>query len=117
MRDLESSGAILGYHASVDPAVLGRSIQALVSVRMQPKTGSIVDEFVESLWALPETMAITMVTGTFDLLVHLSVADIDGLRRLVLDRIASFHGVVDEQTSIIFEHRLKPVLESLDGAA
>jgi DNA-binding Lrp family transcriptional regulator len=113
VRDLEARGIIVGYHAAVDPAALGRSIQALVSVRLQPKTNVLVSEFVEMIWALEETIAITMLTGPFDLLVHLSVADIAGLQTLVLERIASFDGVVDEQTSIIFEHRRKNILTGL----
>ena len=72
-----------------------------------------VGEFVEMIWALEETIAVTMLTGPFDLLVHLSVADIAGLQTLVLERIASFDGVVDEQTSIIFEHRRKNILTVL----
>ena len=114
VRDLEARRIILGYHAVVDPAALGRSIQALVSVRLQPKTNVVVEEFVEMIWELEETIAVTMLTGPFDLLVHLSVADISGLQTLVLERIASFDGVVDEQTSIIFEHRRKTVLTGLD---
>ena len=114
VRDLEAGRIILGYHAAVDPAALGRSIQALVSVRLQPKTNVVVEEFVEMIWELEETIAVTMLTGPFDLLVHLSVADISGLQTLVLERIASFDGVVDEQTSIIFEHRRKTVLTGLD---
>ena len=65
---------------------------------------------------LEETVAITMLTGPFDLLEHLSVADISGLQTLVLERIASFDGVVDEQTSIIFEHRRKSILTALPGS-
>ena len=116
VRDLEAGRIILGYHAVVDPAALGRSIQALVSVRLQPKTNVVVEEFVEMIWELEETIAVTMLTGPFDLLVHLSVADISGLQTLVLERIASFDGVVDEQTSIIFEHRRKNILTGLRAA-
>lgn len=110
---METAGVIRGYHADVDPTALGRTIQALVSVRLQPKSEELVSRFVDSLWVLDEVTAITMLTGPYDMQVTLSVASIDDLRTLVLANIASFDGVTDEQTMIVFEHRTKPVLRPL----
>lgn len=115
VRQLEDSGAILGYHADVDARVLGRSIEALVSVKLSPKDGALVNRFVDSLWAFDEVIAITLLTGPYDLIVHLSVASMPALRTMVLENIASFPGVADEQTTIIFEHRRKRVLSALDA--
>ncbi len=115
VRDLEASGVVLGYHAEVDEVALGRSIGALVSVRLSPKNDGLVARFVDSLWTLDEVTAVTLLTGPYDILVQLSVGSISALRALVLDNIASFEGVSDEQTTIIFEHRRKSVLRPLGG--
>ena len=113
VRELEDAQVIRGYHADVAPEALGRSISALVSVRISPKTEALVSAFIDSLWGLDEVVAVTMLTGPYDMLVNLSVGSIDALRTLVLDNIASFDGVTDEQTMIVFEHRRKPVLAPL----
>lgn len=113
VRSLQDRGVVTGYHALVDLAALDRRVEALVSVRLQPKTAEAVDAFVEAIWALEETMAVTMVTGPYDILVHLSVRDVASLSQTVLTHIASAPNVVDEQTSIVFEHRRKPVLGRL----
>lgn len=113
IRDLEARGVITGYHAAVDLRRLNRPLQAIVAVRLQPKTRDIVDRFVEQIWAQPETLAVHLVSGPDDVLVHLSVTDTDSLRHLVLEAIASFPGVVDERTSLVFEHRRKTVLDPL----
>lgn len=113
IRDLERRGLVTGYHAEVDLRQLNRPLQAIVAVRLQPKTREIVDRFVEQIWRLPETLAVLLVSGADDVLVHLSVADTDSLRHLVLESIASFSGVVDERTSLVFEHRRKSVLQPL----
>jgi DNA-binding Lrp family transcriptional regulator len=110
IRDLEERGAIRGYHADVDPAALGRNVEALISVRLSPKTGDLVGRLVDGLLQLDAVVAVTLLTGPYDLLVHVSVADITELRALVLDHIAGFDGVVDEQTMIIFERHQKHVL-------
>lgn len=114
IRDLERRGVITGYHAEVDPRRLNRPLQAIVAVRLQPKTSEIVDRFVEQIWAQPETLSVSLVSGADDVLVHLSVPDTGRLRHLVLESIASFPGVVDERTSLVFEHRRKTVLDPLD---
>ena len=116
VRDLERAGIITGYHAEVDPASLGRVVEAMISVRVVPKTRELVANVVESVWALPETVSVSLMSGEYDLLVHVSVPDTASLRAVVVDRIAEIRGVVDERTSIMFEHRRKRVLEPLDAS-
>ena len=44
-----------------------------------------------------------------DVILHLSVADTDSLRHLVLEGTSSIEGGVDERTSLVFEYRQKRV--------
>lgn len=116
IRELEEAAVIRGYHAEVDPRALGRHVGALVSVRLSPKSEALVERFIESLWVLDGVIAITLLTGPYDLQIELSVPSIDHLRSLVLENIASFEGVSDEQTVIVFERRRKPVLAAVQGS-
>ena len=109
-RELERRGVITGYHADVDLRALGRTLQAFVSVRVNPKTEESVDRIVNHLWDLPETIGIFLISGGDDLLIQLAVRDTDHLRSLVLSEIASLDGVADETTSLIFEHLRKTVV-------
>jgi DNA-binding Lrp family transcriptional regulator len=111
VRSLEERGVVTGYHATVDLAAMGRPIQAIVALRLRPKTGPLVERAVERLWSLPETLGVLLVTGIDDVIVHLSVSDTDALRHLVLESISSIEGVVDERTSLVFEYRQKRVVE------
>lgn len=113
MRALEAAGVIRGYHADIAPEALGRHVEALVSVRLQPKTPAAVEEFMAAIWSLDETIAVTMLTGAYDVLVHVSVRDVRALSETVLTAVANAPHVSDEQTSIVFEHRAKKVLGSL----
>lgn len=113
VRELERDGVITGYHAEVDPRSIGRHIAAVISVRVVPKTRELVERVVESIYALPETVSVSLMSGDYDLMVHVSVPDTASLRDIVVDRIAAIPGVVDERTSIMFEHRRKHVLEPL----
>lgn len=107
IRSLQARGVIRGYHAEVDLSALGRPLQAMVAVRLSPKTQEAVERFVEHVWARPETLSVTLLSGADDVQVHVAVPDSEHLRRIVLSAIASYPGVVDERTSLIFEHRRK----------
>lgn len=110
VRELEQRGLITGYHAEVDLARLGRSLQALVFVRLQPKTAEIVERFIEHVWSLPETMGIDLITGVEDVVIHLAVADAEALQSVILDQISSFPEVYDERSSLLFERRRRLVV-------
>lgn len=110
VRALEQDGVISGYHALVDPAAIGRPVQAVVFVRLHPKNGQVVDDFVEAIWNLPQTIGVFLVSGGDDVIVHLAVADTAELRSTVLHSISNLPGVVDERTALVFEHRAKRVL-------
>ncbi|MEM7096266.1 MAG: Lrp/AsnC family transcriptional regulator [Actinomycetota bacterium] len=114
VRELERRKIIRGYHADVDLAALGRHLEALVFVRLQPKSGEVVNRFVDHVWQLTETIGIQVITGIEDIVIHLAVADPEQLRRVVLTEISSQPAVYDERTSILFEHRTKKVIEPID---
>lgn len=110
VRDLEARGAITGYHAEVDLAALGRGVEAMIFVRLRPKTDDVVEDFLEHVWAMPEVIAAHLISGAEDALVHVAVPDTESLRRAVLRQISGHHAVVDERTTLVFEHRRKHVI-------
>ena len=113
VRDLEQRGVLKGYHAHVDLAALGRSLQAMVFVRLQPKSDDVIDGFLDHMWGLPETIAVHLITGVEDAIIHLAVANAESLQRVIINEISSFPGVFDERTSLLFEHRRKDVITPL----
>ena len=108
VRDLEESGVITGYHADVDLVALGRGVQAMVFVRLSPADGPTVQLFFEQMMAMDETVAVSLISGAEDAVVHVAVADVAELRSVVLDKISSLDCVSDERTSLVFEHRRRP---------
>jgi DNA-binding Lrp family transcriptional regulator len=107
IRDLEQRGVVRGYHADIDLAALGRTLQALVFVRLQPKSDAVIDGFLGHMWKLPETIGLHLITGVEDAVIHLAVTDAESLQRVIINEISSFPGVFDERTSLLFEHRRK----------
>ncbi len=113
VRDLERRGVIGGYHAEVDLSALGRGLQALVFVRLQPKSDDIIQGFLDHMWELPETIAVHLITGIEDAVIHLALPDAEALQSIILNEISSFPGVFDERTSLLFQHRRKHVIDPI----
>ena len=115
VRDLEQRGVITGYHAEVDLKQLGRAVEAMVFVRLRPKTDDVVQSFIEHVWAMPEVLAVHLISGAEDALVHVAVPDTESLRRAVLREISEHPAVVDERTALVFEHRRKHRIDPAQG--
>lgn len=106
-RALRERGVITGYHAAVDLAAVGTPVQAMVAVRIRPHTRDIVEPFMNYVLSLPETLALSHVTGPEDFLVHVAVADVAHLQRLVLDRFTNRREVAEVHTNLLFSHTRK----------
>ena len=104
VRAMERRGLIRGYRAEVDLAAAGRPVQALVAVRVRPPHRPVIEEFRDWAVRLPEVVGVFVLTGGDDFLLHVAVADTDGLYGLVIDRLTRRREVADVRTSIVFEH-------------
>ena len=72
-RALRARGVITGVHAAVDPVALGRSVQALVGVRIRPQSRETIESVRDSVAKMPETLGVFVVTGNEDILIHVAV--------------------------------------------
>jgi DNA-binding Lrp family transcriptional regulator len=103
-RALRARGVITGFHAAVDPAALGRDVQALISIRIRPQSREAIENTRDSMAALPETLGVFVVTGNEDVLVHVAVPSTQYLRDFVLDRLARRKEFVDVRTTVVFDY-------------
>jgi DNA-binding Lrp family transcriptional regulator len=100
---LRRAGVILGHRLRLDPAKLGRGLEALLLVQVRPHRRELVGPFVDRIRALPESRSVYHLTGPDDYLVHVAVADMADLQRLVLDGFTSRHEVARVETRLIFQ--------------
>jgi DNA-binding Lrp family transcriptional regulator len=115
VRALRARGVVRGFHADVDHAALGRSLEAMVAVRVRPHSRENVDRFWTYALGLPEVIEVFHVTGADDFLVHVGVGDMDGLRDFVLDRMTVRPEVAHVESHLIYAQRRRDVLEPLYG--
>jgi DNA-binding Lrp family transcriptional regulator len=108
IRSLQERGIIRGFHADVDPAAVGRGLQALISIRLQADARSNLTRFEKYLAGLSAVESIFFVTGDRDFMIHVAVADSEALRDLVANNLSLRPEVAGTNTTVIFEYVRPP---------
>jgi DNA-binding Lrp family transcriptional regulator len=104
VRALREAGVIRGYHADIDPAALGRPIQAMISVRLQSSARGHIGEFMAKIATLPEVLNVFFLGGADDFHVHIAATGTDNLRDFVVVNLSGDPDVALTETNLIFEH-------------
>ncbi|HEX6345259.1 Lrp/AsnC family transcriptional regulator [Umezawaea sp.] len=104
-RALRERGVLTGFHAQVDLAKIGRGVQALIAFTIRPLGRDVIRGFETFALAQPEVLAVFVLGGSDDFLVHVAIPTISDMHALLMDRFSKRKEVVGFRTSIIYEHR------------
>ena len=97
----------------IDFGALGRHVQALTALTIRPPTREIIEAFLNWVSELPEIIGVFVVSGAADFLLHVAVPDTDALYAFVIDRLTERPEVADVNTSVVYEHIRRTVLEPM----
>ncbi|MDT0630702.1 Lrp/AsnC family transcriptional regulator [Rubrivirga sp. S365] len=86
LRRLEASGVVTGYHAAVDPARLGRPVQAILHMQVDRAR---FQRSVEQIQQLDDVLQCYRTTGSSSLVMVVAVASTEALEALI-DRLLPF---------------------------
>jgi DNA-binding Lrp family transcriptional regulator len=100
---LEGRGVILGYHAHVNPDILGYGVEAIVCI--ETDQGPALTEMLDRLMELAAVERAHVVSGRWDVLVHVRVRDQVELRDLILSHISTIPGFRHTETMMSWEVR------------
>lgn len=107
-RRLQAAGAILHTRAALNPATLGRTLEAQIEVKLQPGTPAL--DFEAALRHLPQVVGATLMTGSFDYAVRVACTDRDELMQ-VTELLRQKGGVSETYTRLVLrEVPLPPLL-------
>jgi DNA-binding Lrp family transcriptional regulator len=104
VRALREAGVIRGYHADVDPAALGRPVQAMIAVRLQSHARGHIPDFMAKIAQLPEVLNVFFLGGADDFHVHIAARNTDNLRDFVVVNLSGDPDVARTETNLIFDH-------------
>jgi DNA-binding Lrp family transcriptional regulator len=110
LKHLRNQRVLLGTYAEVDVKAFGVGLEAFFMVELSKHERQVVDRFMDDVVHIPEVRSAFLVTGSYDLLIHVVVRDTKHLKDLALDHFTNRAGVTRIETSIIFEGRRRTEL-------
>jgi Lrp/AsnC family leucine-responsive transcriptional regulator len=103
VKRLETQGYIKGYHARVDPSMLGAAMLVFVEITLTKTSVDIFEEFSTAARKHEDIQECHLVSGNFDFLLKARVADMSSYRKLLGDTLLRLPGVSESRTYVVME--------------
>jgi len=107
VRNLETTGAITGYHAVIDPQAVGRNYQVTVHTTLMLRNRETIEAFEAALVPLEEVIEAQRMFGDPDYLIRVAVADADAYEQFLINTFADLPGLA-RMTSQFTMKTIKP---------
>jgi DNA-binding Lrp family transcriptional regulator len=104
LRRLQDLGVIRGFYTDINPAAIGLSLQAMISVSLQSNARGKIRSFIQQIRRKPQVMDVYFLAGGDDFILHVAARDTEDLRSFVVENLNADADVAGTQTSLIFEH-------------
>ena len=106
VRELETAGAITGYHATVRPDLLGYGFEVLAFATLL--SAGAVKEFDAALAEVPEVIEAQRLFGEPDYLIRIVSADLGAYQELYENVLSQLPGVRSLNSTIVMKHAVPP---------
>jgi len=93
VRRLEETGVIRGYRAVIDSGSVGRGLRIFAGVRLMRHARADVSKFERAVTRLPEVAYCHHVTGNYDYLLQIEVADLAAYEHFHANQLANLPGL------------------------
>jgi Lrp/AsnC family leucine-responsive transcriptional regulator len=116
VRALEEVGLIEGYSARINQARAGLPGNVFINITLQRQDQQDLEAFEKAVQQVPEIMECYLMTGNFDYLLRVVVADTDDFERIHSQKLTRLPGVSRVQSSFTLRSvRKSSVLPMKEG--
>ena len=115
VRRLRDAAVIRPKRLELDHAQLGYALRAVVTVFLANHSRDVVDRFMSTMAQTPNVVQVMNLTGRYDFMVIVAVADGEQLRSFVLDHVTVHPSVRGTETHIVFDLREGSWIPPLPG--
>jgi len=101
LKKLERTGVIRRYVALVNREAIGLDLLCFVHIMLAHHRPNAIRKFPDRVQSMPEVLECHSLTGEFDYLMKIVVADHDRLERFLFEKLMKVDGVDRIRTSIV----------------
>ncbi|RKX50211.1 MAG: Lrp/AsnC family transcriptional regulator [Thermotogae bacterium] len=98
VKRLIEEGIIRKFAALINPFKAGYTIVAFIAVDIEPNK---IKRAVEELSKLPEVDVLGIATGAHDVLMQVTVRDLQELESFLIEKLGKIDGIKSTETSIL----------------
>lgn len=102
LRNLEKSGAIIGFAAVADAKVYGLAFEVFVRIKLEKHQEDVVQNFERRVLAMDEVLECHMMTGQVDYQLKVLVSGLDAYEDFIRNKIHPIGGVGSIETSFVY---------------
>jgi Lrp/AsnC family leucine-responsive transcriptional regulator len=101
LRKLEDRGVIRGYATVVDREAVGLDLLCFIHIMLAHHRPDSIKRFPDRIRKMPEVLECHFLTGEFDYLLKIVVADHEELEKFLFEKLMKVSGVDRTRTSIV----------------
>jgi DNA-binding Lrp family transcriptional regulator len=101
MRALEKAGYIRGYHADLDPKLLGYEVSAYVFVGLASQSTTDLNHFEQEVRGWPEVRECYMLNGDVDFLLKCVAKDLSSFQAFITNTLIAAKSVASVKSSLV----------------
>ncbi len=99
LQRLEQDRVISGYHATLDGDAIGKPTTVFIEVTLSSQGSAALDAFERAVAACDDVLECHLMSGDFDYLLRVAVADMRDYERVHRQRVAAFPHVARIRTA------------------
>ena len=104
IKEFEEEKVILGYKANVNwQRVRQDDVKAVIEVKVTPERKVGFDAVAESIYRFPEVSAVYLISGRYDLLVHVEGQTLREVAQFVSEKLATIKNVQSTSTHFLLK--------------
>ena len=103
VKRLEKEGYIMGYHARLNPQMLGYNMLVFVEISLSYQSPDAFQKFNQAVELLPYLLECHLVSGDADYLIKARINDMSEYRALLGDMLLTLPGVKNSKSYIVME--------------
>ena len=103
VKKLEEEGVIKQYVTLLNPELLGMSLHVFVNVRLARPNQESVEKFERAVRNLPQVTECYLVTGSYDYVLHICVADVAAVKDFIRNCLISICNLSETNSLVALE--------------
>ena len=114
VKRLERDNFITGYHASLNPNLLGKGLLIFVELKLRSKSGNIFEDFRREVMRIPQILECHLVSGEYDYLIKVRLPDMSAYRDMLGNILLHLPAAAESRSYVVMEEVKEETVLDLD---